>query len=63
MFGWLSVSKHVVGKEGKANRSAGLHSRQRDKLNRLYLRTKGYSKSVAMPSESIDPVCFSRKLV
>ena len=45
------------------NRNEGLCSRLRDKLNRLYLRTKGYSKSIAMLSDSIALVCLSLKAI
>ena len=41
----------------------GLHSRLRDKLNRLQRRTKVYSKRVDMLSDSIALVCLSLKLI
>ena len=35
------------------NWNEGLHSRWRDKLNRLHRKTKGYSKSTLMLGDSI----------
>ena len=63
VYGWLPASRHVVSKGGEVNRNEGLHSRLRDKLNRLHRRTKGYSKSVAMLSDSIALVCVILKLI
>ena len=63
VYGWLPANKHEAGKGGEVNRNEGLHSRLRDKLNRLHRRTKGYSKSMAMLSDSIALVCLSLKLI
>ena len=46
MYEWLPHNKPVVGKCGAVNRSDGLHSMLRGKLNRLARRTKGCAKSV-----------------
>ena len=62
-YGWLPANKHEVGKGGEVNRNEGLHSRLRDKLNRLHRRTKGYSKSITMLSDSIALVCLRLKLI
>ena len=62
VYGWLSPGRHEVGKGTEVNRNEGLHSRLMDKLNRLHRHTKGYSKSAAMLSDSIAPVCLSLKL-
>ena len=44
------------------NPNEGLHSRLRDKLNRLHRQTKGNSEIVAMLSDSLALVCLSLKL-
>ena len=62
VYGWLPADRHEVGKGGEVNRNEGLHSRLRDKLNRLHRRTKGYSKSITMLSDSIALVCLRLKL-
>ena len=41
VYGAMPVNKHKVGKSGAVNRSEGLHSTLRSKLNRLARRTKG----------------------
>ena len=63
VYQWLPANRHEVGKGGEVNRNEGLHSRLRDKLIRLHRRTKGYSKSAAMLSDSITLVCVSLKLI
>ena len=63
VYEWLPSDRHVVSKGGEVNRNEGLHSRLRDKLNRLHRQTKGYSKSIAMLSDSIALVCLSLKLI
>ena len=63
VYGWLPANRHEVGKGGEVNRNEGLHSRLRDKLNRLHRRTKGYSKSIAMLSDSIALVCVTLNLI
>ena len=63
VYGWLPAGKHEVGNGGQVNRNEGLHSRSRDKLNWLHRRTKGYSKSMAMLSDSIALVCLNLKLI
>ena len=45
---WLPRDRHAIGKGGAVNRNEGLHSKLRSKLNRLAMRTKGYTKSVEM---------------
>ena len=62
VYGWLPTDRHEVGKGSEVNRNEGLHSRLRDKLNRLHRRTKGYSKSMAMLGDSIALVCLRLKL-
>ena len=52
----------MVGKGLGANRNEGLPAVLRDKLIRLHRKTKGYSKSVTMPRDSIALVCLSLKL-
>ena len=63
VYGWLPASRHVVGKGGEVNRNEGLHSRLRDRINRLHRKTKGYSKSLAMLSGSIALVCLKLGLI
>ena len=48
VYGWLPADRHQVGKVGAVNWNEGLHSWCRVRLNRLYRRTKGYTKRVAM---------------
>ncbi|WP_457641722.1 IS1 family transposase [Persephonella sp.] len=43
---WLNRKQHKISKFGETNRNEGLHSRLRDRLNRLKKKTKGYSKSI-----------------
>ena len=59
----MRLHRHVVGKGREGNRNEGLHSRLRDKLNRMHRRTKGYSKSIALLTDSIALVCVILKLV
>ena len=59
VYEWLPADRHEVGKSGEVNRNEGLHSRLRDKLNRLHRRTKGYSKSVGMLRDSMSRVSLS----
>lgn len=63
VYGWLPADRHEVGKGSEVNRNEGLHSRLRDRLNRLHRRTKGYSKSASMLSDSIALVCLTLKLI
>ena len=63
VYDWLPADRHEVGKGGAVNRNEGLHSRLRDRINRLHRKTKGYSKSVAMLSDSIALVCLSLGLI
>ena len=42
VYQWLPANRCQAGKDGAVNRNEGLHSRLRDKLNRLHRRTKGY---------------------
>ena len=63
VYGWLPTNRHVAGKGGEVNRNGGLHSRLRDRLNRLHLRTKGCGKSIAMLSDSIALVWVNLKLI
>ena len=63
VYGWLPANRHEVGKGEEVNRNEGLHSRLRDKLNRLHRRTKGYSKGIAMLSDSIALVCVTLNLI
>ena len=63
VYNRLPADRHIAGKGGEVNRNEALHSRQRDKLNRLHRRTKGYSKSVNMLSDSIALACGSLKLI
>jgi insertion element IS1 protein InsB len=62
-YDWLPADRHEVGKGGAVNRNEGLHSRLRDRINRLHRKTKGYSKSVAMLSDSIALVCLKLGLI
>ena len=63
VYGTLPVNKHVIGKYGAVNWNEGLHSTLRGKLNRLARRTKGYTKSVDMPMNSLALVfCAKLKL-
>ena len=48
VYGWLPADRHQVGKGGAVNWNDGLHSWCRGQLSRLYRRTKGYTKNVAM---------------
>ena len=48
----------MAKKGGAVNRSEGLHSVWRGKLNRLMRRAKGYTKSVAMLAYSLALVCW-----
>ena len=48
VYEWLPRDRHVIGKGGAVNWNDGLHSKLRSKLNRLVMRTKGYTKSVEM---------------
>lgn len=63
VYDWLPADRHEVGKGGAVNRNEGLHSRLRDRINRLHRKTKGYSKSVAMLSDSIALVCLKLGLI
>lgn len=63
VYDWLPADRHEVGKGGAVNRNEGLHSRLRDRINRLHRKTKGYSKSVAMLSDSIALVCLRLGLI
>ena len=63
VYDWLPADRHEVGKGGAVNRNEGLHSRLRDRMNRLHRKTKGYSKSVAMLSDSIALVCLKLGLI
>ena len=63
VYEWLPRNRHEVGKGMEANRNEGLHSRLRDKLNRLARRTKGYTKSVPMLRDSIALVCLRLGLI
>ena len=63
VYGWLPAGRHKVGKGGEVNRSEGLHSVLRSKLNRLVRRTKGYSKSVQMLPDSIALVCLRLRYI
>ena len=63
VYDWLPAERHIVGKGGEVNRNEGLHSRLRDKLNRLHRRTKGYSKSKTMLRDSIALACVYLKLI
>ena len=49
VYGRQPADRHQLGKGGAVNWNAGLHSWCREKLNRLHRRTKGYTKSVALP--------------
>ena len=60
VYQWLPPERHVIGKGGG---NEGMHSRLRDKINRLHRKTKGYSKSVAMLSGSIALVCLKLGLI
>ncbi len=60
--GWLPRNKHVAKKGGEVNWNEGLHSVWRGKLNRLYRRTKRYSKSEEMLRDSIALVCYRKYL-
>ena len=59
----MPAHRQVVGWGGEVNRNEGLHPRPRDKLNRRHRRTKGYSKSMSMLSDSIALVYLSLKLI
>ena len=63
VYGWLPADRHEVENGSEVNRNEGLHSRLRDKLNRLHRRTKGYSKSMTMLGDSIALVCASLKFI
>lgn len=63
VYDWLPANRHEVGKGSAVNRNEGLHSRLRDRINRLHSKTKGYSKSVAMLSDSIALVCLKLGLI
>ena len=54
---WLPLDQHAVGRGRAVDRNEGLHSVWRGRLNRLMRRTKGYTKSVAMPAYSLALVC------
>ena len=58
VYQWLPQDRHVAGKGGEVNWNEGLHSRFRDSLKRLQRKTKGYTKRVAMPRDSIAWVCL-----
>ena len=63
VYGWLPADRHQVGKGSEVNRNEGFTPYcLRDKLNRLHRRTKGYSKSMAMLSDSIALVYVTLKL-
>ena len=63
VYDWLPANRHVVGKGSEVNWNEGLHSRWRDKLNRLHRKTKGYSKSVPMLRDSIALVTLRLNLI
>ena len=45
VYGWLSAERHGIGRGGAVNRNEGLHSRLRDKINRLHRRTRDTAKA------------------
>ena len=63
VYRWLPRDRHEVRNGSEVNRNEALRSRLRDKLNRLHRRTKGYSKSMAMLSDSIALVCLKLGLI
>ncbi|KJR42895.1 insertion element protein [Candidatus Magnetoovum chiemensis] len=60
---WLPEEKHRGKKSGKTNRNEGIHSFLRDKLSRLRRKTKAYSKSIDMLTNSIVLVILTYGLL